>query len=192
MAFTHIEVPNFLTKEECNEILDFSLKNLVLKPAILASNVEKLKIRKSKVQFYPYYTKFPFLLEKISKVVDNYIQVKGYDLGYQREQFQFTQYEIGEYYNWHRDREPVGNTNVITAGRYCSIVIQLNEDYTDGNLELELFNEERVLVQKGIGNLIIFLSELKHRVVPVAAGKRYTLVNWIGIKPKENYKKTLV
>jgi predicted 2-oxoglutarate/Fe(II)-dependent dioxygenase YbiX len=192
MAFTHIEIPNFLTKEECNKILDFSLNNLELKPGVTGPTGELSKYRKSSIELYPYYNKFPFLLEKISKVVDEYINVKGHDLEYRKEKFQFTQYKVGEYYNWHGDREPGGKNDILISGRYCTIVIQLNDEYNDGNLELELFNGEHVIVEKGIGNMVIFLAELKHRVVPVSYGERYTLVNWIGIKPKENYKKTLI
>ena len=72
------------------------------------------------------------------------------------------------------------------------MVIQLNDEYTDGVLEVKISDDETIVVEKGVGNLIIFLSELRHRVIPVATGTRYTLVNWISIKPKENYKKTLL
>jgi predicted 2-oxoglutarate/Fe(II)-dependent dioxygenase YbiX len=47
-------------------------------------------------------------------------------------------------------------------------------------------------VEKGIGNTIVFLSDIEHRVTGVKTGVRYTLVNWVGIKEKSNYKKTLL
>jgi len=198
MSFTYKIVPNFLTKEECNLLLDFSLKNLKLEPSeIMVDDKEKSdeftisKNRKSNQQFYPYYEKFPFLLEKINNVIESYIQVKGHDLEYKEELFQFTQYSVGDYFNWHTDSN-YHSKDYIIANRYCSIVIQLNDEYEDGNLELMLPNNENINIEKGIGTLTIFLSELKHRVIPVTAGTRYTLVNWISTKPKQNYKKTLL
>ena len=59
MAFTYTIEPNFLTKEECNEILNFSLKELILEPSGIF-NEEGLNgvysdIRISNQIFYPYY-----------------------------------------------------------------------------------------------------------------------------------------
>ena len=47
-------------------------------------------------------------------------------------------------------------------------------------------------VEKGIGNTIVFLSDIEHRVIGVKNGNRYTLVNWVGLKKINNYKKTLL
>ena len=64
-------IENFLTKEECDLVLKFSLENLTLNTATTLSNngsYYETNRRKSNVVFYPYYEKFPFLLEKISKL----------------------------------------------------------------------------------------------------------------------------
>jgi predicted 2-oxoglutarate/Fe(II)-dependent dioxygenase YbiX len=195
MGFTHKIIPNFLTKEECDILLNFSLENLKLEPSQVMLNKNDEfgigKNRKSNQQFYPYYEKFPFLLEKINNIVENYVQIKGYDLEYKKEEFQFTEYKVGDYFNWHTDSSYHSKDTTI-ANRYCSIVIQLNDEYDGGNLELKLSKEEDVIVEKGTGILSIFLSELTHRVIPITTGVRYTLVNWISIKPKKDYKKTLL
>ena len=195
MSFTHKTILNFLTEEECKLLLSFSLENLHLEPSeIMKDSSDKhiiSKSRKSTHQFYPYYKEFPFLLEKINDVVGRYVQVKGYDLEYKKEPHQFTQYKVGDYFNWHSDSN-YDSKELTVANRYCSIVIQLNDEYTDGNLELKIPDNEDITVEKGRGNLSIFLSELKHRVTPVTFGVRYTLVNWISVRPKVDYKKTLV
>jgi PKHD-type hydroxylase len=191
MSFTHIEIPNFLTKEECKILLEFSLKNLKLDTARYSPEGKIGNLRKSKIQFYPYYDKFPFLLNKINGIVEEHIKVKGHDLEYKKEQFQFTQYNVGDYFDWHGDKE-YGTKDKLILGRYCSVVLQLNDEYEGGELEVELPNGDHIVVKKDIGNLIIFLSEIKHRVTCITSGVRYTLVNWIGTKPKENYKKTLL
>ena len=77
MAFTYTIESEFLSKEECNEILNFSLKELVLTPSEIF-NEEGLdgvytNMRISNQVFYPYYQKFPFLLEKMSKLLNKHI-----------------------------------------------------------------------------------------------------------------------
>jgi Rps23 Pro-64 3,4-dihydroxylase Tpa1-like proline 4-hydroxylase len=192
MSFTHKTISNFLTELECKQILDFSLKNLVLSPAEIINTttdgVDNLS-RKSDIVFYPYYKKFPFLLEKTSKLLFNTLNVKGFNLDYKNSEFQFTQYNVGDFFNWHKD---VYGDKITEFDRYCSIVIQLNNEYKNGDLELKVDEDKIVIVEKGIGNLTIFLSDMEHRVNTITSGNRYTLVNWVGLIKEINYKKTLL
>jgi len=154
MSFTYTSIPNLLTKEECDLILNFSLEHLTLKQAGIVGEIKpNYDKRKSNVAFYPYYEKFPFILEKITKLLQE---------------------------------------NINQNKRYCSLVIQLNDGYEDGDLELKLSDGSIMKVEKGIGNTIVFLSNIEHRVTGVKSGVRYTLVNWVGIQEKNNYKKTLL
>jgi predicted 2-oxoglutarate/Fe(II)-dependent dioxygenase YbiX len=190
MSFTHKIIPNLLTKEECDLILSFSLENLTLNTALTVGHHEpNYDSRKSNVAFYPYYEKFSFISEKISKLIDDNISVKGFDLDYKNSKFQFTEYKIGDYFEWHSD---ITGDEITQYKRYCSLVIQLNDDYKEGNLEIKLSEDSTMIVEKGIGNTIIFLSDMEHRVTTVENGNRYTLVNWVGLKEKKNYKKTLL
>lgn len=193
MAFTHIMVSEFLTKEECNIILDFSLKELKLAPSKTFSDYTdgnvNTNIRESNQVFYPYYEKFPFLLEKMSKLLNQYIFVKGFDLNFKKSEFQFTQYYPGGHFDWHKDTT---EKKIADYDRYCSLVIQLNDEYDEGNLQIKDKQNETLTIKKGVGNLILFLSNIEHRVVPVKSGVRYTLVNWVGLKQKKDYKKTLL
>jgi predicted 2-oxoglutarate/Fe(II)-dependent dioxygenase YbiX len=183
----------FLTKEECNMILDFSLNELELVPSEILTDYTdgdvNTNIRKSNQVFYPYYKKFPFLLEKMSKLLNEYIFVKGFDLDFQESQFQFTEYHPGGHFDWHID---VSGKKITDYDRYCSLVIQLNDDYEEGDLQIKDINNETLTVDKGTGNLILFLSNISHRVIPVKNGIRYTLVNWVKLKQKKDYKKTLI
>ena len=188
MSFTHQIFPNFLTKEECDVLLGFSLDNLTLKPASLTININPDKIRKSKVEFYNYNEKFPFLMEKIEKVVNEYLHVKGCDFNYKNSEFQFTEYKVGDFFNWHVDVD----TYQPIKKRYCSVVILLNEDYEGGDLEIKLHDGNTIKLDKKIGNMVIFLSTMEHRVTPILRGDRYSLVNWIGVIPNNNYKNTLI
>jgi Rps23 Pro-64 3,4-dihydroxylase Tpa1-like proline 4-hydroxylase len=192
MAFTYKFVPNFLSNKECELILKFSIENLKLMEAEVLTPTGKSDsgARKSGVAFYPYYKTFPFLKEKINKELIGEINVKGFDLEYENSEFQFTKYEVGDFFEWHKD--VIGDT-ITQKERYCSMVIQLNDAYENGNLEIKTSdNDETITIEKGIGNLIIFLSDMNHRVTDVTSGNRYTLVNWIGLREKKNFKKTLL
>jgi PKHD-type hydroxylase len=193
MAFTYTMVSEFLTKEECDLILNFSLKELELVPSEILTDYTdgdiNTNIRKSNQVFYPYYEKFPFLLEKMSKLLNEYIFVKGFDLDFEESQFQFTEYHPGGHFGWHRD---VSGKKITDYDRYCSLVIQLNDGYDEGDLQIKDEQNETLTVEKGTGNLILFLSNIEHRVVPVKSGIRYTLVNWVKLKQKKDYKKTLI
>lgn len=193
MAFRYTIVSEFLTKEECNIILDFSLKNLKLTPSEIISkysdgNIDA-NIRKSNQVFFPYYKEFPFLLEKMSKLLNEHINVKGFDLDYENSQFQFTEYNTGDHFSWHKD---VVGDKITDYDRYCSIVIQLNDDYSGGDLEIKGLANNSSTIEKGVGNLVLFLSSMEHRVIPVKNGTRYTLVNWVKLKAQKDYKKTLL
>ena len=192
MTFTHKVIPKLLTKEECDLVLKFSLENLTLNTATILiddASYDHTNHRKSNVAFYPYYEKFPFILEKISKLINDNISVKGFDLDYNDTRFQFTEYKIGDYFEWHTDSN---GKDFTQCDRYCSLVIQLNDEYKGGDLELKLSEDSTIIVEKGTGNTIIFLSNIEHRVTSVEKGNRYTLVNWIGLKENNNFKKTLL
>lgn len=192
MPFTHTVIPKFLSKEECDAILSFSLQNFTLVPSeIINSTTDGVdnSVRKSNIEFYPYYMKFPFLLEKINKLLNQHISVKGFDLDYKHKPFQFTEYNPGDHFIWHRD---IYGDKITNYDRYCSLVIQLNDEYENGNLELRFTKNETITVEKGIGNLTLFLSDTEHRVTPVKSGVRYTLVNWVSLVERKDYKKTLL
>ena len=193
MSFTYTIEPNFLTKEECNEILNFSLNELILEPSgIISTYMDgniNTNIRKSNQVFFPYYTKFPFLLEKMSKLLNKHIFIKGFNLDFEHSQFQFTEYHTGDYFNWHTDAD---GEKVKDYDRYCSVIIQLNDEYDKGDLQIKDNKNETLTVEKGGGNLILFLSNIEHRVIPIKSGIRYTLVNWVKLKENKDYKKTLL
>ena len=160
MAFTYTIEPNFLTKEECDTILNFTLENLKLKPSEVIDNyieVTNHNLRRSNQVYFAYYKKFSFLLEKMSKLLNQHISVKGFDLDYEHSEFQFTEYNTGDHFDWHKDQY---GEKITSYDRYCSLVIQLNDGYEDGNLQIKNTENEPITVDKGTGNLILFLSEL--------------------------------
>lgn len=179
---TIVEIKKFLSKEECDSILKFSLDNLELKKAYTFNRKDDT-IRNSDVSFYSYNEKFNWLVDRIDTVINNLIKIPGFDID-TIDTLQFTKYEVGQYYNWHTDID----SNTEKVNRAYSVVIQLSDNYDGGLLQYE--QKGIKTFTKGIGNLFIFPSSIKHRVTPVENGIRYSLVGWFGIKKnktKQNF-----
>lgn len=175
-------VKHFLTKEECDSIVEeFSKSNL--ETAGIGANFigEELKrIRDSQVIL----TNIDWVKSKLKSFLKTELQFKGHELD-EIEKFQFTKYTNGGHYDWHTD------TGLNFGNRFCSIVIQLNDYYKGGELLYKKDSTE-IEFEKGIGNLFIFNSSLEHKVNPITFGTRYSLVSWVKLKEIEGYKKTLL
>jgi len=107
---------------------------------------------------------------------------------------QFTKYKLNQYYDWHCDSWPKPYEKKGPEHgkiRKLSMTCQLTDgsEYEGGELEFDFRNydpalrdESKHVVQaKEIlpkGSIIIFPSDLWHRVKPVTAGTRYSLVVW--------------
>jgi PKHD-type hydroxylase len=178
-------IKNFITDVECFDILKRYKAELQLKPALVMDNKLSDK-RKSSIAFVD---GIESIDNKLKDTLKNLIQIKGFEvtgLG----PYQFTEYKVGEYYDWHTDSSP---TDDEYKDRFCSIVIQLNDEYEGGYLQLkDESGDNTIQLDKGIGTMYIFYSNIRHRVMPVTSGVRYSLVNWVSLKKLENFKKTLI
>jgi predicted 2-oxoglutarate/Fe(II)-dependent dioxygenase YbiX len=176
-------IKHFLTKKECNSIVDeFSKLKLEIGGVGADYTGEKLKkVRDSQVIL----TNIDWVKDKLQIVLNKEIQLKGYELD-NIEKFQFTKYDTYGHYDWHTD------VGLNFEYRFCSIVIQLNDEYEGGELLYKDFINNEIEFDKGIGNLFIFKSTIEHKVNPITFGTRYSLVSWIKLKKIEGYKKTLL
>lgn len=175
-------VKNFLTKEVCDEILSRCKNDLELAPAEIFGGLITKK-RKSSVAFIDNIEEID---EKLKTFLEETIVLKGYSvtgLG----PYQFTEYKEHEFYDWHTD-----SGNEVYKDRFCSIVIQLNDGYDEGFLQLKDDHDNIIQMERGVGNLYLFYSNIMHRVIPVKNGIRYSLVNWVSLEPLKNYTKTLI
>ena len=109
------------------------------------------------------------------------------------EQCQFTKYKKGQYYDWHCDswdrpyhkpEEP----NSHGKQRKLSVTLSLSDDkdYSGGELEFDMRNRDpdkkantHILKEiRSKGSLVVFPSDVWHRVKPVKRGVRHSLVIW--------------
>jgi predicted 2-oxoglutarate/Fe(II)-dependent dioxygenase YbiX len=191
--FKYTTVESFFTSDECENLINNSLKNIKLTKAKVGGEDGKGKYndhRHSSVAFVDGNIIFPEIVKKLQQELINQVKIKGYELDFKHTKYQFTEYKLGEFYKWHKDSDKSSPHNSI-KNRYCSVVIQLTDEYTGGDLEL-IDEEEIIKFKNGKGNLFIFLSNLMHRVTEVESGTRYSLVTWFTLKPTPNYSKSLI
>ena len=174
-------VEDFLTKDECLDILNKCKKDISLSIAgTVGGNPNE---RKSSVGWI---NDLGDLNERLKNILKDSFIINGMEvtgLG----PFQFTEYKVGEFYGWHTDRD-----STTFMDRFTSTVIQLNEDYDGGLLEIKDTKNNLVPLKQKTGNLYLFDSGLKHRVTPVEDGIRYSLVNWISLVKTDSKKQNIL
>lgn len=177
-------IKNFLSPIECDTLLNKFKSEVKLSTAGVGGLYTITNARKSSVGFIP---KIDLIDERIKNIMRNEFKLKGYEIS-GLGPYQFTEYKIGEYFNWHKD------ASEEYKERYCSIVIQLNDkdDYTGGILEIQSKDNDIQKMPVGKGNMFIFHSDMLHRVSPVVSGIRYSLVNWVSVNKLLNIQKTLI
>lgn len=176
---------NGFDEKDCNELIEKYTSTDLMQAAIgsgpeNASNVDPC-VRKTKVCFIEPNIIFAkalwsYILEANSKSFNYFIS------GVQKAQF--AKYEIGDFYEWHKDSTDNPSANdfdSLIPVRKLSAVVQLSkqEDYEGG--ELQFFNgshtPEKLPIEKQ-GSVIVFDSGDWHRASPVTKGVRYSLVLW--------------
>jgi len=98
---------------------------------------------------------------------------------------QYTIYEgSGTYYDWHSDFSPDFNKDFV---RKLSISLMLSSvsDYEGGELELDMGkgDNKNAKFKLDTGDLVVFPSNMWHKVNPITSGKRVCLVGWFGGPP---------
>jgi PKHD-type hydroxylase len=179
---------NFLSSEECDFILNKCRNELILTEAKVYGNTNDgtNSINERRKSSVGWISDLGFLNERLTNKLRESFNINGMEvtgLG----NYQFTEYKEGEYFDWHTD-----STNSAFIERFVSIVIQLNDAYSGGILEIKNINGENVHIENKIGKLYMFNSRLLHRVTPVVEGTRYSLVNWVSLIKTNPKKQNLI
>jgi PKHD-type hydroxylase len=166
-------LPMVFTPEECLQLIaDFTPH---LKPALVETMdlAQSAGIRKSSAVFVFPNESTNWVFERLRKAIHETNDfVYGFVVSQFKEGFQFTRYEVGEYYGPHFDIGPGKLTE-----RKLSLTVQLSapEDYTGG----ELIIYPDFVAPKDQGTMTVFPSFMCHNVSPVKTGVRYSLVSWL-------------
>ena len=140
-------------------------------------------IRESEARWIPLqndttwiYDRFAFIVRQLNG------QFFNFDISGFIEDFQYTTYygDKKGHYDWHID---MGNKS-STSPRKLSLVMQLSDpdEYEGGELQL-MSSANPTTVEKKKGFIAIFPSYMLHKVTPVTAGTRKSLVIWIAGPP---------
>lgn len=174
-------IKNFLDPDSCKRIIKTCLSECEMEQASVSNRIISMDKRNSRVSFI---MDIENVNQKLKEIISEKIKVNGFTvsgLG----PFQFTEYDEGGFYDWHTD------SSDMFKERFYSAVILLCDDYSGGNLEVEEGGIKTSL-EKSTGNLYLFPSHFLHRVSPVTDGVRYSLVNWVSLEKKSEFKRTLI
>ena len=169
---------DLFNKQECEKIIESSLKLEKLDAKVGDQDNVKHQIRKNSVSWLPSDDlEFEWIFRKITDAVSQLNdQFWQFDLDY-IEILQFTHYDQpGDFYNLHSDILHSG-----THYRKMSFSLQLSdpESYEGGDLEFFESTDVFQPSKREQGTLIMFPSFVPHRVSPIRNGKRYSLVGWV-------------
>ncbi len=184
----YIYKQNFLTKEECNKLIEEGNKNL--KEATILQEkkqtlVSDFKKRNTNISFFingsPVQSIIQKIIGEICYLGSKYYGVNITDI----EPVQYAEYEKEMFYGWHTD-SPTQPSDGFTRDLSVSLILNSKEEYTGGSLQMITSNcvsTDNVITPKDvevqeIGTLIIFPSSMLHQVTPVLSGVRKSLVLW--------------
>ena len=95
------------------------------------------------------------------------------------ENFQYTRYRKGEFYDWHIDAGDLSTEyeRKISA----TIILSDPKEYEGGEFQCVIGGrvDEPMTVKPKKGDAIFFASWMPHRVTPVTKGVRKSLVCWV-------------
>lgn len=84
------------------------------------------------------------------------------------EKIHFHKFAVNDFFNEHND---------LRDERLFSIGVILNNEYEGG--EFVLYGNEKISINKNIGNCYIFDAGIQHEILKVTSGVRYTMIVFI-------------
>ena len=105
-----------------------------------------------------------------------------YDISHiQNNEIQCTEYQQGDYYDWHTDQDIRTIFSSDQEVRKLSFSLQLSneDDYTGGDLEFTDVDKKKFTAPKNRGCRIVVDSRTIHRVTNIESGIRKSLVGWV-------------
>ena len=183
-----LKIPNFLTHEECDRLINEYEQRNEESNLECSANVKTGKMEYSSfevVHLNPYTDNFNFIKEKTKLAIDiwmEYLKQPNYFFTSQLKQqlkfshsYRIMKYKTGAKIHPHSDYAP---------GIYGSISFNLNDNYEGG--EFKFFNGNHT-VSLNKGDALIFPADYFwiHEVTKVTKGERYSINSFIRNLPEE-------
>ena len=180
-------IDNFLTKDDCNNIINDLNQLKSIDGALMTEDISDGRvdnnIRSSKIRWVNDLNIKNMLYEAGNELNR---MIFGFDIfgGLRSFDVQYTEYDSANkgQYNSHLDTVVGMNLDNPFSDRKLSLVLQLTDEnsYEGGDLLFDIHNNiDNKPNFRSQGTLIAFPSWLSHRVTPVIAGKRNSLVAWL-------------
>jgi PKHD-type hydroxylase len=176
MKYTYYYYNNVLSETEQKQIITHSssCKKLIDGPA---TGIDNIPIKKTETSVY-LLKDFDGRLDGILDLIwDTNEDVFGYDLFAKNpSRFNINKYKDNENeYPYHIDGKDLGSASDIKL----TAILNLSQDkYTGGEFQMFLGDHHTVKKINNPGDLLIFPSNIYHRVLPVTSGERITLSMW--------------
>ena len=181
----------FLTNEECLSLIDLgnSIGLIQMKSSrfvngeLVGENLEYDGNKRSGCYFVGESLQLPILETLTNKIINLSNQLNPFKgVEYNKvNNYSFNKYGVSDFLDWHPDSHEILNGATITY------IIQLNDDYGDGEVKYRI-NDIDYSVEKKQGSVFIFDSNIVHSVDRVSSGERYSINVW----PAKTIKKTLL
>jgi|TARA_B100000780_G_C20896733_1_gene356871 PKHD-type hydroxylase len=184
--FKTIKISDSLIKETIDNI-NFNLIEEDTAKAQMYNNISERKksksgtatIRSNKVTFIhneKILSQYLKLSREINEVADWDFDIDGI------EPLQYGEYHKSQEYGWHIDQHNKAYVNKQV--RKISFSVFLNDNYTGGEFDLELYNPNNdcrydTFSKLPLNTAIFFKSDYWHRVRPVTNGIRKSIVGWV-------------
>ena len=178
-------IENFLTEEECSDIIKIGLKTDIRRLTSVkrtgkdsyetAPNEDKLHKRSGSYFGEDDIRNIEVLNNVATRTVEllNKLQPMKNSTYISIPKFTFNEYVSGDYLKYHYDMHE------IEFGATVTVIYQLNDDYDDGFVTYKFSeNGENYKVPKKTGSIFIFDSTLLHSVTELKGGKRYSMNSW--------------
>jgi predicted 2-oxoglutarate/Fe(II)-dependent dioxygenase YbiX len=171
---------NVFSEEECKNIINLVAINhkldfITTYNTITKQNSINFDFNKRKgIKFQDINGEYKFVKEKLLNIANGenlYANVIYNEI----DEYLFNQYEETDYLNYHID------SNEIMFGATITILVQLNDDYEGGEFCYIIEGKETQIKPK-IGSVIIFESNIQHKIKTILKGARYSFNVWPKIK----------
>jgi hypothetical protein len=182
---------NFLTKDECNSIIDMgeSIELMEMKSSyivngkLVGENVKWDGNKRVGGYFINELLETQLIKEVSKKIINLSNELNPFNgVTYTSiPKYSFNRYGVGDFLDWHSDSHEILNGATITY------VIQLNDEYDGGNVKY-IINDVEYSVNKKQGSIFVFDSNITHSVDTVLSGVRYSINVW----PSKIVKKSLI
>jgi len=175
----YYQIPSQIPKSICDEIIKEYRIDLEDAYVGLGDGNVNPKHRKSKVNWIDNDSWIAGMMSHF--VLSANKHYFNFDIDGYRKKIQFTQYNEGDFYNWHIDADIEILSQEFTRKLSVVMCLSSKDDYEGG--ELEIFypaSEFKDSFKLDCGDVLVFPSIIQHRVRKIKSGNRFSLVGWMG------------